>query len=410
MRLMPVKDISIVISSFFVKCVGFWLASSPSEQRLRNITLIYTVFNIIFSVWIQTRDFYYSWGDFGTCTYIACNILCLNIALFKTFILFLHKEEFLALIVYMQKNFWTSDYSPHEKRIYASWKRICTYFICIFTFFTEASIVSYAVRPIVANIGRNESDRILPFNMWLDLPLSMSPYFEITFILQVLALCHIGVCYICFDNFLCMMNLHVAAQFRILQHRFKYFHKSQYPRKSERSMKGKSYSCIDEYYVLFKKCIQQHQALIAYCRKLEDVFRTVVLAQVLTFSLLLCFVGYQVLLADISATRRFTFVNLLFSNLCHLFMFTYSCDCLRRESSQVAVAVYTSPWLDLPMNKNGRGLRQDVRFIVLRSSRPCTLTANGFFPISLETYTSIMSSAMSYFTILRQNSMNTETT
>lgn len=39
---------------------------------------------------------------------------------------------------------------------------------------------------ISANIGRNESDRVLPFNIWIDLPLTITPYYEITFFLEVL--------------------------------------------------------------------------------------------------------------------------------------------------------------------------------------------------------------------------------
>lgn len=35
------------------------------------------------------------------------------------------------------------------------------------------------------NRGKNESDRILPFNMWLELPLSITPYFEVMFVVQV---------------------------------------------------------------------------------------------------------------------------------------------------------------------------------------------------------------------------------
>ncbi|XP_076678494.1 odorant receptor 13a-like [Andrena cerasifolii] len=399
------KDVSLAISSFFVKCVGFWSATNRFEQWLRTITLMYTVFTIGFSVWVQIRDFYYSWGDFGACTYIACNILCLNIALFKILVLFLHKKGFLTLVAYMQKNFWSSKYAPHEETIFTSWKRICTYFICVFTLFTELSIVSYAIRPILANIGKNESDRILPFNMWLNLPLSMTPYFEITFALQVLALYHVGVCYICFDNFLCMMNLHVAAQFRILQYRFANIHRLKFNEGVPEERPGTSSACCSENcYDTFRKCVQQHQALISFCQKLEEVFRTVVLAQVLTFSLLICFVGYQVVLADLSSTRRFTFVNLLLSNMCHLFMFTYSCDCLIHESTNIAAAVYAGPWTNLPMNQCGKLLRTDLQLVVMRSRRSCRLTANGFFPVSLETYTSILSTAMSYFTLLRRNS------
>lgn len=41
-----------------------------------------------------------------------------------------------------------------------------------------------------ANIGRNETNRILPFNIWLNAPIwYMTPYFEIEFIIQVLRIC-----------------------------------------------------------------------------------------------------------------------------------------------------------------------------------------------------------------------------
>ncbi|XP_076164964.1 odorant receptor 13a-like [Ptiloglossa arizonensis] len=328
-------------------------------------------------------------------------------ALFKIFILFLHKTKFLDLVEYMQTNFWQSNYNTYEQTVFVSWTRVCTYFICFFTFFTEASILCYVIRPVLANIGRNESDRILPFNMWLNLPLSITPYFEVTFILQVLSLYHVGICYICTDNFLCIMNLHVAGQFRILQCRFESLRtlnakNGKYDENSNACLLYSARKC----YTSYRNCIQQHQALIRYCDKLEEVFGIIVLAQVLIFSVLICFVGYQVVLADLSSTRRVTFVNLLTSSMCQLYMFTYSCDCLIRESTNVARAVYAVPWLDLPMNKFGKMLRKDMQIVIMRTNRPCCLTANGFFPVSLETYTSILSTAMSYFTLLKQNSAN----
>lgn len=38
---------------------------------------------------------------------------------------------------------------------------------------------------VSANIGKNKSDRVLPFKMWVDLPLSVTPYYEIMFVIQV---------------------------------------------------------------------------------------------------------------------------------------------------------------------------------------------------------------------------------
>lgn len=41
-------------------------------------------------------------------------------------------------------------------------------------------------RYISANIGNNGSERLLPFKMWVDLPLTVTPYYEIMFAIEVL--------------------------------------------------------------------------------------------------------------------------------------------------------------------------------------------------------------------------------
>ncbi|XP_078041898.1 odorant receptor 13a-like isoform X1 [Augochlora pura] len=398
------KDFSIVLSAILMKCVGIWFADNRFEQRLRNGTFIYTIIAIVFGVWVQAEDLFHSWDDFGVRTYIACNILCLNIALFKIFVISLQKKKFLDLVEYMDRNFWHSDYAPYEQRIFVSWKRTCTYFICIFTIFTEASIICYAIRPIVANIGKNDSDRILPFNMWINLPWTMTPYFEITFVLQVLSLYHVGVCYICCDNFMCIMNLHVAGQFRILQYRLKNIGGSGSEQGRHEKWKNCTSNSGEKQYYTFRSYVKQHQALIDYCAGLEQIFNPIVLAQVLTFSMLICFVGYQTILADVAFTRRIIFVNLLTSSMCQLLMFTYSCDCLIRESAAISAAACAVPWTKFPMDQFGKLFRKDLQLVLMRTRRPCCLTANKFFAVSLETYTSVLSTAMSYFTLLKQNS------
>lgn len=112
---------------------------------------------------------------------------------------------------------------------------------------------------------------------------------------QVLSAYNVGICYHCFDNLLFVINLYTAGQFRILRYRFENicgknggnnYHKV-----------SKSSYCMYEY-KSFKTCVQQHQALIEYCKKLEDVFSVIVLAQVLLFSLLICLDGYLVLMVS----------------------------------------------------------------------------------------------------------------
>ena len=38
---------------------------------------------------------------------------------------------------------------------------------------------------VAANIGKNQSERVLPFNLWINLPVSISPYYEMLFFFEV---------------------------------------------------------------------------------------------------------------------------------------------------------------------------------------------------------------------------------
>ncbi|CAD1468926.1 unnamed protein product, partial [Heterotrigona itama] len=104
----------------------------------------------------------------------------------------------------------------------------------------------------------------------------------------------VGVCYHCFDNILCILNLHIAAQFRILQYRLANMCNINDHEKFHEGSGKTLYSMYK--YEKFRAHIQQHQSLIQFCRKLEDVFNLLVLGQVSLFSLLICLDGYLILM------------------------------------------------------------------------------------------------------------------
>lgn len=86
------------------------------------------------------------------CTYIACNGLGLFMDLFKIFILSIHKKEFLNLIVLMQKNFWHFNYDEYENSVIAQAKRMCIYFVCVFSFFSQSTVFCYMLRPVICKL------------------------------------------------------------------------------------------------------------------------------------------------------------------------------------------------------------------------------------------------------------------
>ncbi|XP_076650263.1 uncharacterized protein LOC143357628 [Halictus rubicundus] len=393
-------DFSIALTSFFMKFIGFWVSADPVEQRRRDFSLTYTVTLVLLAVYVQTADFYYSKGDFTAYLFNGVNILSVLGGLLKICVLVPHKKVFFSLVHHLQQHFLNSDYDDHEKNIIHRCTSLCAIFVGLLTLFIHLTGFSYAVSPFIANIGRNVSNRVLPFNLWINLPMTMTPYYEIAFTLEVLSLYQICVLYFCFDNFLCIMNLHVASQFRILQYRltnlrYKY---------DKLNLLGDLQACTvystKDVYVTFISYVRQHQVLLAYCKKLEAIYNLIVLGDILTFSLVICLNGVQALMTD--SARRFIFLCFLLASFVHLLMFTYSCDGVMRESLKVATGVYNSPWCNLRFNKYGRMLQKGVILIIMRAKVPCYITARGFFPVTLETYTKVWSTAASYFMLLRQ--------
>lgn len=111
-----------------------------------------------------------------------------------------------------------------------------------------------------------------------------------------MCLYQVGICYLCVDNMFCIMCLHLASQFRILQYRLANVSSVE---DKERVDNEENMDSSNKCYVILKNCIRQHQALIQFSVTLEQIFTIITLGQVLIFSTLICFVGYQVLLVSI---------------------------------------------------------------------------------------------------------------
>ncbi|XP_047361014.1 odorant receptor 13a-like [Vespa velutina] len=393
------KDISIILTTFFMKFTGFWLAVNPKEQFRRRIAFYYNVGAVSFAVYVEITDFIYSRNNFTEAIYILCNTMTLVMVLTKMLILTLHRTKFMYLIQYMQNQFWNSDYQHDENIIIETCRKQCTYFVCSFIFFALGTVFGYMITPIIENIGKNETDRILPFTMWIDFPFSMSPYFEIMFVIQILSLYGVGICYFCFDCLLCIMNIHTAGQFRILQNRLIKIYQ-------ENDIRNYNHiNHLEDVYNRFKELVIQHQMLIKYSKDLNHVFTFITLGQVLIFSILICLVGYEIFIVSKTPIRRAVFIFYIIGTMTQLMMFTYSCNILTEESMNIAVAAYSSSWTSMPINKIGKLLRKGLFIIIIRAQKPCVLSAGGFFSVSLETYTAVISTAMSYFTLLRQRSL-----
>ncbi|KYN34223.1 Odorant receptor 49b [Trachymyrmex septentrionalis] len=392
------KFLSIRLVRFLMRVTGFWPAESETEKRLLNGVLSYTICISSIALWIEATEVYLGKGDFYALTYTACSSMPVIIIMLKIIFFFRYRKELLNMLKYTQDNFWYVQYDEYGSKILEKINKKGLILMCTFTFFVQGTVCTYILTPILENIGKNESDRILPFNVWIGISTTVSPNFEIMFTIEISALIHCGICFCCFDNLLGLLNLHTAGQFKILQHRLRSIlmrvERTGTVRLFNEKQKQKVYEKLRE-------CIILHHELIWYSEKMEQIFMYSTLCQLLVSGIMLCVAGFQVFLARGTLIRRLIFIAHTNGCFVQLFVVTLTATDLINESRAVGDAAYNANWQVLSHEEN-RGVRTAVLMIIMRSARACSISAGGFFPVSLETFMAVLSTAASYFTLLRK--------
>ncbi|KAL6435404.1 hypothetical protein ACFW04_005412 [Cataglyphis niger] len=421
------KYLSIRLAKIFMKLIGYWPAKSRREEKLLNGLSIYTLFMIAVAIWTESTELYLGTGDFYAITYTLCTATPLIIILLKLSFFLHHREEMLAMLKYTEDNFWYVEYDAYGTRILEKIDRKGIILLFSFTFFVQGVVFTYILAPIIENRGRNETERILIFNVWVGFPTNVSPNFEILFFLQTIAIIHSGLCYCCFDNLLGLLNMHTAGQFKMLQHRLETI-----IQKVERQDIIELFDQKESHNVFEKtvECVTIHCKLIWYSERMEHFFMYTTLAQLLISSILPCVSCLQLILGGMTIVRRMIFIAHAIASFFQLFLITCTSNDLIDESRAIGDAAYNANWQVLSHNDN-KGVRNAVLMIIIRAMRPCSISAGGFFPVSLETFMmvslmkkkcaiiyintsviiytisnpiifQVLSTAVSYFTLLRK--------
>lgn len=86
--------------------------------------------------------------------------------------------------------------------------------------------------------------------------------------------------------------------------------------------------------------------------------------------------------------RRLIFIAHTNGSFYQLFVVTLTSNNLMDESHAVGNAAYNANWQVLSHEEN-RAVRKAILMIMMRSVRACSISAGGFFPVSLETFMAV---------------------
>ncbi|KAL0821159.1 hypothetical protein ABMA28_005778 [Loxostege sticticalis] len=143
-----------------------------------------------------------------------------------------------------------------------------------------------------------------------------------------------------------------------------------------------------------KDLVRNHQYVLKLSEDLEEIFRLPNLFNVLVGSLEICALGFNLTMGSITEKpKSFLFLSSVLLQI--LFMSVFG-ENLIRESRKIGDAAFCSKWYDIDMSS-----KKTILIIMTRCRKQQQLTAYKFSVISYGSFTKIISTSWSYFTILK---------
>ncbi|XP_020293473.1 odorant receptor 49b-like [Pseudomyrmex gracilis] len=273
-------------------------------------------------------------------------------------------------------------------------KRLTYYYLfgCAFTIFF------YAVASLFMgqhDDSSNSSTRNLPYACPVEV--HRTPYYEVMYVMQLCSMINVGLTCVGADTIGPVLILTVCGHFKVLNSRI--LSLSDRPISLGSRPAGTSFeTTFEENNVRcdLEAYMRYHQVILEFCKEVEKLTTGIFLTQLLGSTYNISLVGFKLAGDD---PDKFKYTTQLSIAVLQLYLCNWPADVLLTESEAIARSIYCTSWYRFPYQ-----LRRSLNIITMRSQKPAQLTAGYIVPLSLPTFASMVSSAASFFTMIR--SMN----
>ncbi|XP_075970200.1 odorant receptor 2a-like [Anticarsia gemmatalis] len=191
------------------------------------------------------------------------------------------------------------------------------------------------------------------------------------------------------DSFIAGLLLISIAQMRLLNTKLSNFKLSVEETKLSKDLQDKiSITRLNNF-------LKHYDVILKYNKVIQEILSVTTFFQFSVASIIICVVMCGLLLP--SSTETFIFlVMYLFTMTMQIFVPGLLGTHLTYESQELVFAAYNSEWIP-----RSESFKRSLRLFMERAKTPIMITGLNMFPLSLLTFTSIMKTAYSFFTLIR---------
>ncbi|XP_050600418.1 odorant receptor 13a-like isoform X1 [Bombus affinis] len=243
---------------------------------------------------------------------------------------------------------------------------------------TIASTVFYVIGVFTSEGVNATTPRELLLKMDLPFDTSKSPTFELVIIVQYFYQASSAFIFAVFTGLLLMIVLHIGCQIDVMCQT-----SSAIPYKNEKQLKF---------------FISRHQEIILFAEKIEKFFTYIALSQLITNTLIICCLGYLIVLIIHIENGFPMFMKcvVFYISVCsEAFVYCFAGEYLNIKSKLIADTAYEFLWYDTHPSKSRLLIP-----VILRSQRGFSFTLGKFANLSMSTFAAIMKASGSYISVL----------
>ncbi|XP_045774261.1 odorant receptor 4-like [Maniola jurtina] len=380
--------------NYLRKCkIGYFDNDVPFWQKYwRFIIKTVLAFLNLISMWMYLFSVFGSQMNIADIAFMATSCLIALQSVLKATVLFPKKKEIENLIRGLARMWKTENLNNIQTKQKNRRLKQMNVGLKVFYWASRASVVlnlgPQLIYTVVGKIRQQDFEFILPFGYVYPFdPVRNWGRYLVVYFFQCYSFVHLTDYYLgaqCLSITLC---LQLSTEFALLREDIK----NAIPTANKNIITQETKYVSKN--MRIESMVKNHQELIKLAELLNYIFNQMVFIDLCFFAVILCFFAISISVSH-DVMDRITHITSLLTVLALVYIVCYYGEMLKEESAAIAESAYENPWY-----KGGTHYQKTIALVIMRAQHPCHVTSLNYAPISLNTFTKVVSSTWSYFSL-----------
>nr|AXY83391.1 putative odorant receptor 23 [Conopomorpha sinensis] len=306
----------------------------------------------------------------------------------KVLMVFTMKQKIIEAFEILDSEHFSGD-TIEQKAFVQTYSRYYKKFWKYYALYSNFTYCSLVVLLIVGNLAFGMQMQLPACKYYFMTDKSREDRFVFLYLYQSLSLYGHMMYNVNVDSMICGFMLYAICQFKLLNMKLGDI-------KTTREMKSKNDDTEAVFLSRLRNFLVHYDTLLSYCERIQNITCITTFVMFAAAAAIICVVLCGLLILELTAETFLFMVSYLIAMVLQIFVPALLGTLLSYESVNLVTAAYNTEWIP-----RSESFKRNLNLFVLRANKPVVLIGWKLFPLSLDTFTSIMKTAYSLFTLVR---------